>query len=113
MKLVADESVDRAIVERLRRDGHTVFYVAESAPSIDDAAVIRQANENDALLLTADKDFGDINFRVGRIPAGVVLFRLAGLSVQSKATTVSTVLRNRGYTGFCLQCHFAGKSADP
>ena len=97
MNLVADESVDRAIVDRLRQDGHTVVYVAESAPSIDDEAVLRQANESNALLLTADKDFGEINFRVGRIPAGVVLLRLAGLSVQSKVTTVSTVFRDRGY----------------
>ena len=64
MNLVADESVDRAIVDRLRQDSHTVFYVAESAPSIDDDAVLRKANEDDTLLLTADKDFGEINLNV-------------------------------------------------
>ena len=67
MNVVADESVDRAVVERLRQDGHAVLYVAESAPSIGDDAVLRQAQENDALLLTADKDFGEISFRLAHL----------------------------------------------
>jgi hypothetical protein len=29
MNLVADESVDRQIVERLRQDGHHAVYIAE------------------------------------------------------------------------------------
>lgn len=97
MNVVADESVDRAIVERLRQDGHAVLYVAESAPSIGDDAVLRRAKETDALLLTADKDFGEISFRLGRIHTGVVLLRLSGLSVQLKVRTVSTVFADRGY----------------
>ncbi|HKY30767.1 MAG TPA: DUF5615 family PIN-like protein [Pyrinomonadaceae bacterium] len=32
MKLLADESIDRQIVERLRQDGHEVSYIAEIAP---------------------------------------------------------------------------------
>ena len=43
MKLFADESVDKSIVDRLREDGHTVSYIAELTPSIDDDAVLRQA----------------------------------------------------------------------
>ncbi len=33
MKLLADEGVDRPIVDQLRQDGHQVFYVAEVDPS--------------------------------------------------------------------------------
>ncbi|MGO0121846.1 DUF5615 family PIN-like protein [Desulfothermobacter acidiphilus] len=40
MKFVADESVDRQIVERLREAGHTVSYVAEAEPGIYDEAVL-------------------------------------------------------------------------
>lgn len=36
MNLLADESVDRQIVERLRQDGHQVLYIAEVEPSISD-----------------------------------------------------------------------------
>ena len=44
MKLLADENVDKSIVERLRDDGHTVLYVLEMEPSIPDDEVIRRAN---------------------------------------------------------------------
>jgi len=72
-------------VERLRDDGHTVLYVLEMEPSISDDEVIRRANQEFALLLTADKDFGELVFRQRRIVYGVVLIRLAGLSPQGKA----------------------------
>jgi predicted nuclease of predicted toxin-antitoxin system len=93
MNLLADESVDRQIVERLRQDGHDIVYVAELSPSIPDEEVLRQANSRSALLATADKDFGELVFRQRRVHAGVVLFRLAGLSVAVKADTVARVFR--------------------
>ena len=49
MNLLADESVDKSIVDRLREDGHTVSYIAELAPSIDDDAVLHQANQSGSL----------------------------------------------------------------
>lgn len=91
MNLLADESVDKSIVDRLRKDGHSVLYIGELTPSIDDAAVLHQANQNGSLLLTSDKDFGELVFRMGQVHAGVVLLRLAGLSAVEKAMTVSSV----------------------
>lgn len=49
MNLVADEGVDRPVVERLRRDGHEVVYVAELSPSVADEEVLRHANAGNAL----------------------------------------------------------------
>jgi predicted nuclease of predicted toxin-antitoxin system len=95
MNLLADESVDRQIVERLRLDGHKVLYVAEFAPSVDDGAVLRRANAEGAILVTCDKDFGELVFRQGLIHAGVMLVRLAGLSPELKAGIVSDVCRQR------------------
>lgn len=93
MKFLADENVDKPIVERLRKDGHVVLYVIEMEPSISDDEVIRQANQESALLLTADKDFGELAFRQGRIIYGVVLIRLAGLSPQRKAEVVAVAIQ--------------------
>ncbi|HVF59333.1 MAG TPA: DUF5615 family PIN-like protein [Thermoanaerobaculia bacterium] len=95
MNLVADESVDRPIVERLRHDGHDVVYIAELAPSIADQEVLRQADGRGALLVTADKDFGELIFRRRLVHSGVVLIRLAGLSNAAKAEIVAAVCRER------------------
>jgi predicted nuclease of predicted toxin-antitoxin system len=80
MNLFADEGVDRAVVDRLRQEGHDVVYVAELSPSIGDAQVLQQANDSGSLLITTDKDFGELVFRLGRLHTGVILLRLAGLS---------------------------------
>ena len=93
MNLLADEGVDGPIVDRLRQDGHEVAYIAEMSPGIDDDTILRQANDNSALLLTLDKDFGELVFRQGLVHAGVILIRLAGLQPTTKADVVATALR--------------------
>ena len=72
-----DESLDRQIVDRLRREGHTVWYVAEMEPGIPDDIVLDLANREADVLLTADKDFGELVFRQGRVTSGIFLVRLA------------------------------------
>jgi len=96
MNFLADEGVDFPVVHRLRSDGHEVLYVAEMDPGIDDERVLTIANERNALLLTADKDFGELVYRLHRISAGVLLMRLAGLSPASKAELISSVVHDHG-----------------
>lgn len=93
MNLFADEGIDRQIVVQLRLEGHAVLYVAEFEPGISDDVVFDKANQTNALLVTADKDFGEMAFRQGSVRAGVVLLRLAGLSPGPKADIVSAVVR--------------------
>jgi predicted nuclease of predicted toxin-antitoxin system len=83
--------VDSAVVQRLRLDGHEVAYVAEMAPSMPDEEILREANATGALLLTADKDFGELVFRRRLLHAGVILLRLAGLTNPTKADVVAEV----------------------
>jgi predicted nuclease of predicted toxin-antitoxin system len=70
VNLFCDESIDKQIVDRLRRDGHSILYVAELSPGITDDQVLAQANALQAPLLTADKDFGELIFRQGRASSG-------------------------------------------
>jgi predicted nuclease of predicted toxin-antitoxin system len=92
MNFLADESVDRQIVDALRRTGQQVWYVAEMVPGIPDETVLDLAGRQNALLITADKDFGELVFRQGLSTAGVVLVRLAGLSPTRKAEIVAAAI---------------------
>jgi len=67
LNLLADEGVDRQIVNRLRREGHDILYIAEMEPGMPDEAVLESANRESRLLLTADKVFGELVFRQRRI----------------------------------------------
>jgi predicted nuclease of predicted toxin-antitoxin system len=89
VNLLADESIDQPIVKRLRDRGHRVWYVAEMDSGISDDMVLDLANRHEALLLTADKDFGELVFRQKRFTPGVLLIRLAGLSSARKADLVA------------------------
>ena len=93
MNLVADENIDRGIIERLRRDGHLVDWIAELSPSVSDEEVLRLAVEGGAVLVTEDKDFGELVYRCGLAHSGVLLVRLEGLDNSSKAEMVSRVIQ--------------------
>ena len=92
MNFWVDESVDGPVVERLRQDGHAVQYVAEMSPGISDDEVLTQANQAGAILITADKDFGDLVFRQFRFTTGIVFLRLEGLSSLTKAEVVAAAI---------------------
>ena len=96
MNFVADEDVDAPIVERLRQVGHRIWYVAEMAAGTVDDVVLEIAREQEALLLTADKGFGELVFRQQLLTSGVVLIRLAGLTSMRKAMTVVQAIEERG-----------------
>lgn len=96
MKLLADEDVDGPIVARLRQDGHDVDYVAEMKRGISDEEVLGDANQNQALLITADKDFGELVFRQGKLNSGILLLRLTGTALVQKGEIVSNALSAHG-----------------
>ena len=96
MNVVADEGVDGPVVQRLRDDGHAVIYVAELSRGVTDDDVLRQANDRNALLVTADKDFGELVFRQRLVHSGVLLLRLEGLTNATRAGVVAEVFREHG-----------------
>ena len=93
MNFLADESVDRQIVDALKEDDHAVLYVTEMDPGISDDEVLDKAEKGSAILITADKDFGELVFRQQRITMGVVLVRMAGLLPSKKAEIASTMIK--------------------
>jgi len=92
MNFLADENVDRQIVDRLRQDGHILQYVVEMEAGISDDTVLDLANKESCLLITADKDFGELVFRQRLIMHGIVLIRLAGITPAHKAEIVSSAI---------------------
>ena len=87
---VADESFDRQVVLALRTD-HDVLYIAEENPGLTDERVLALCEKRKAVLITADKDFGELVFRFRRNHYGVVLCRLPGMSPREKAAIVRDI----------------------
>ena len=95
MKLLADENIDLSLVARLRENGHHVLAVAEMEPGIPDDVVLDRANAETAMLVTEDKDFGELAFRQALVHHGVILVRLAGLSTAAKTAILIQLLEEQ------------------
>jgi predicted nuclease of predicted toxin-antitoxin system len=80
----------------LRLGGHDVLYVAEAAAGFGDAGVIGLASREKRLLLTEDKDFGDLVFRRERAVPGVVLIRIGPDNPGLKATRLAAAIERYG-----------------
>lgn len=88
MKLVADEGIDKPIVDALRIAGFYVIYILESNQGADDTFILTLSNFEERVLLTQDKDFGELVFRMKNVHSGIVLIRLNGYPPLEKAKIV-------------------------
>ena len=77
MRLLANENFPGDAVAALVAAGHEVIWVRKEAPGMKDPEVLAWAMREDRILLTFDKDFGELAWRSG-LPAtcGIILFRL-------------------------------------
>jgi predicted nuclease of predicted toxin-antitoxin system len=92
VRVLADECCPRAIVLRLRSDGHDVRYAAETNHRADDIELLKLSVEESRLIVTEDFDFGDLVVR-DRLPAfGIVLVYLPEESAIVRAGLVSGLL---------------------
>ncbi len=91
MRLFADENVARAIVLRLRDRGHDVLYASEVRPGTADADWLIQAEAEGRLILTSDKDFGELIFRDRLTSHGVILLRLGDMTLADRLARLEGV----------------------
>ena len=93
MRFLVDECTGPAVATWLRDANHEVFYVFEEARGMDDEDIIRKALEEDWILITNDKDFGEKVYRDGRLHHGVILLRLEDERSSSKIQILSRLLQ--------------------
>lgn len=96
MLFLADESCDFAVVRALRAESHDVVAVAELSPQAEDAEVIELAVHESRILLTEDKDFGQLVCAHGQATGGVLLLRFPARARGSLARAVVELVRQRG-----------------
>jgi len=77
MRFLADENFPGSAVAALRASGHDVVWITTSAPGSSDPVVLKQASQERRILLTFDKDFGELA-KASSLPntCGIVLLRI-------------------------------------
>ena len=96
MRILADENCPGDLVDALRAAGHDVCWVRSDAPGSSDPDILKRAQQEERLVLTFDKDFGELAIR-NRLPAlhGIFLCRLHGLRPGRLSTLVCIALATR------------------
>jgi predicted nuclease of predicted toxin-antitoxin system len=96
LRFLADESCDFAAVRALRAEGFDVLAVAETIPGAEDDQVIGYALREGRLLLTEDKDFGQLVYAAGHASCGVILIRYTAAARPTLGTRIVALIRNYG-----------------
>ncbi len=96
MRILANENFPGDAIAALRQRGHDVAWVRTDAPGSSDWQVLERAEIEDRVLITFDKDFGDLAFRA-KLPAssGIVLFRISVPSSAHVARVAVATLESR------------------
>jgi len=72
LKFLIDECVGRRLVVLLQRSGYDAVFVGDWKPSSDED-VLRKAESDGRILITDDKDFGRLIFKLKRPSIGFIL----------------------------------------
>ena len=96
MRFLVNENVPLDAVSALRETGHDVVWVRTDAPGSGDEVVLSRAVAEERVLITFDKDFGELAFH-SRLPAkcGIILFRIPEKSSSYMANIVITAIESR------------------
>ena len=96
MRFLADESCDFSVVRALRSADHDVVAIAEVSPREEDDDVRQRALRDDRILITEDKDFGQLIYANMQLTGGVIFIRFPARARRNLAATVVEVVRQRG-----------------
>ena len=96
MRFLADEGCDYVVVEALRAQDHDVVDVAAVARGATDRTVIELARRDERILLTEDKDFGQLYFAGSEGETGVILIRFPSSARGALRQAIVDCVKERG-----------------
>ena len=94
MRFIVDECTGPAVAEWLRGLSHEVFSIFEEAKGAEDATILHKAVSESWILITNDKDFGEMIFRNRWEHRGVIFLRLADERPANKIAVLEALLQN-------------------
>lgn len=94
VSFLVDENVEFSVVRHLREQGYNVLSIAETNPSLDDVSILMLAAKEKRIIITSDKDFGNLIFRENLPTLGIILFRMDDQSARKKVEVIDILLNN-------------------
>lgn len=92
MRFLVDECTGPAVARWLRRQHHDVLSAYEQFRGADDDRILQRADAENRILITNDKDFGELIYRGRERHKGVILLRLEDERVDNKIAVLQRLL---------------------
>jgi predicted nuclease of predicted toxin-antitoxin system len=94
--LLVNENIPNSVVAQLRVHGHDVLSIRESMRGAEDSLILARAQAETRVLITQDKDFGELAFRTKlTAKCGIILFRLTGDDPDADIRRMVDVIESR------------------
>jgi len=94
IKFIADVNVEKAIVDYLTENGYDVKWIPDYNCKILDEDLLNLANAEKRILITNDKDFGELTFLQKSLSVGIILLRVKGQCAEDKVKLIKKLLNN-------------------
>jgi predicted nuclease of predicted toxin-antitoxin system len=93
LKFLVDMGVGKKVEEWLSKNDYDIKAIRDIDPKMKDIDVLRMAVTEKRMVITMDKDFGELVFNSGLNHSGVLLLRLEDANSDKKVKTVQEILK--------------------
>lgn len=93
MRFLVDESTGKKLANLLEQAGHDVVFVGDIMPGIANGKVLTKAERANRILITDDKDFGELLFRLKKPSKGIVFLRTDTTSPEKRFELLDDILK--------------------
>lgn len=94
IKFIADVNIEKPIVDYLLEKGYDIKWIPDYNCEILDEELLKLANKEKRILITNDKDFGEIVFLQKKLSSGLILLRVKGQKAEDKVRLIKRLLHD-------------------
>lgn len=94
IKFIADVNIEKPIIDYLSENSYDIKWIPDYNCEIPDEELLKLANKEKRILITNDKDFGEIVFLQKRLSAGVILLRIKEQRTEDKVLLIEKLLQD-------------------
>ena len=99
MNFLANENFPAFSIKILRDAGHKVASISEESPGAKDRDILKRAHQENLIILTFDRDYGELIYRHGvYFPSGVVYFRFVPSTPGEPAEILLNIIKEKDLT---------------
>jgi predicted nuclease of predicted toxin-antitoxin system len=92
IRFLADVNVEKPVVDYLLKEGYDIKWIPDIEIEMSDEGLLQIANREKRILITNDKDFGELIFLQKKLMPGIILIRAKGLRSREKVRLMKKLL---------------------